>query len=383
MNWTFFKTTLSVAVSALALGALSACSQNSLAPNPEPILTPQFGTALEDVSRLVLASKTSAASYVVTTTFSDVEGAYQDVILRQFSASGSSLWAKDISPEKIADPVGITEDSQGNIYVALTLGMQDWQPTGELVKYSSSGRLLWRKAIAADNPNVELSGVVAASDDTIFVLGSKRYGRIPFIAKYAANGNLLWINNSVPDSTDGSASMDAQNNLYFVDYETLYKYSAAGVKQWSRLLPKAGATNVLAQSATAKGNAVSVIYDKVYGAGDEFDVGIIKFSAAGNQLWNKTWGTPQLDIGRALTMDQTGNVYASSEQNGAYAVRKYAANGAVLWQRTFKSVTLDMDVQGSQYVYLGGTRNQATPTGDYEQPTLRKLTAAGSVVWFR
>ncbi len=122
---------------------------------------------------------------------------------------------------------------------------------------------------------------------------------------------------------------------------------------------------------------------------------IFCFQAEGQTLLNLAWrshtGHPTLAYDYIASMkDASGNVYyigntyhLGEQEN--YLISKYQANGALVWQQEYNSITGDRDFGADiyikdTYVYVAGTSWDSA--GAFSQFwTLQLLQSDGSLVW--
>lgn len=140
------------------------------------------------------------------------------------------------------------------------------------------------------------------------------------------------------------------------------------------------------------------------------DIFIVKYDAAGNVLWAKSFGTPNDDEGRCLTLEGSGNVYVSGYFNGAALamgsttltnsgnddifIAKLDLNGNVLWANSVGNVNdnrpsgIQMGDFGS-VALVGGYINAPliidtytlSNAGDFDIFFAKFNTSNGNVTW--
>jgi Beta-propeller repeat len=99
------------------------------------------------------------------------------------------------------------------------------------------------------------------------------------------------------------------------------KLSAAGVKQWSRILGTTGSDDPGKISVSANGNVF--VTGTTYGAmpGNTYagggDIYVAKYNSNGVRQWVKQFGSPQLDAARDIAIDTSGRLYIAGESEGA------------------------------------------------------------------
>lgn len=158
----------------------------------------------------------------------------------------------------------------------------------------------------------------------------------------------------------------------------------------------------VATSVALRGTAVYVAgytFGSLAGpnAGDA-DAFVRRYTAAGNVVWERQFGTTSEDIATEIATDDSGNVYVAGYTQGALVtstgdydafVRKYDPNGTELWTRQFGTPGVDIAfgiaVDGNGDVYITGYTDGAlrgTPKGGLDV-FIRKYDASGTHAWTR
>ena len=287
------------------------------------------------------------------------------ISIHKFSSAGAQIWS-------IVEPVtlfydrtyAMTGDRAGNTFVAR---MKDSVKT--LRKYNSAGILQFSVYLT---DTVEPQSITLDPQGNIIISGFTDAGSIYSCAtfKFTPSGTIIWGKIFVPNgnglvgysgikistAADGSiyilcTSRDSQNHNSY----TLLKYNSAGTQQWvsycnpMNLSPEASAMcieynankshNIIATGtrATVKFSSNGEViwmdttqsfYDikrdnsgNFYLTGTTYnyphDMRTIKLSAGGTKLWDITYnGSYNYEDGaRALTLDNSGNVYITGYCN--------------------------------------------------------------------
>ncbi len=195
-------------------------------------------------------------------------------------------------------------------------------------------------------------------------------------------------------------AVDRSGNVYVAgssqgdgtDYDyVVVKYDAAGRQLWHARYngPENSFDSVEAMAVDASGN----VY--VTGASDANTMGYnyitIKYGPDGNQKWIASYNGPDNanDLAYALALDGSGNVYVTGTSVGTdtyydYATIKYAPNGTQLWVARYNG-----PADGSEHAYAlvvdaaGNTYvTGASGTADgFSDYETVKYDAAGNQVW--
>ncbi len=242
---------------------------------------------------------------------------YNNFYLAKYDSNGNALWAKSTGGFNDA-ATSVALDASGNIYLAgwfsrstITFGDYTLKNTHNatddifLVKYNADGNVLWAKSaggklsdkvssIAVDAlGNIFVAGSFISSTitfDSIILTKSYTFGKGDFntnsnfyLAKYNANGNVLWAK-STGGMDDGATSVasDASGNIYLAGY----------FRDWT----------ITFGSYTLK-NTLS-------GANDIF---LVKYNTDGNVLWAKGAGGKHYDDIYSIALDASGNIYITGK----------------------------------------------------------------------
>src|SRR5207248_3081526 len=173
-----------------------------------------------------------------------------------------------------------------------------------LLKYAPDGTLLLQKTYGTSGPvNSEFgNGIAVAPDGSVYVCGDSADSKA-LLAKFDASLNLIW------QRTWGGTLGE----------------TALGV-----------AVSGDGASAYITGQTLS------FGAGN-IDAFLVKFDAAGNLVWQRTWGCPVNENGQAVTVAADGSIYMAGDGNSFFGndaiLVKFSPAGAVLWDRDWRGGT--------------------------------------------
>ncbi|MEK7576503.1 MAG: SBBP repeat-containing protein [Patescibacteria group bacterium] len=289
-----------------------------------------------------------------------------DFFVAKYSASGVYLWARRAGSLADDRAGGVAVDRDGNVLVTgyfagtIDLGGGVLTATGGnifVAKYSAGGAHLWSEsfgptttasgyaisnALAVDGSgNVVVGGLFAGVGDFGGGPLSGAGGSDIFVAKYTAAGGHVWSRRFGAASNDNvnGLTVDGGGNVLvtgdFTDtvdfgggpvsspvYSDMFiaKYTAAGEYLWSKNFGTSFVQET-ANGIAADANGNVVVTGSIYAALDlgggilypngGKDFFVVKFSATGVHLWSKRAGDSFEDSGVCLTTDAAGNVLAT------------------------------------------------------------------------
>ncbi|RJP72851.1 MAG: T9SS C-terminal target domain-containing protein [Ignavibacteriales bacterium] len=225
----------------------------------------------------------------------------RDMFVVKYNSDGDLLWAKSaggIASGDVAE--GVVVDKNGNIYVAASFtdsANYDTQKVisngsidASLVKYDQNGNVIWvrtgggigedkTRAVALDDDgNVYVTGYFDSSAvfGTTNLLGNDAADI--YVAKYDANGNLLWIKQA----------------------------SSSGVDYGNGIVVTAAGCFVIGKFANTVTFGTTTLTS--FGNDDAF---IAAYDLSGNFLWVKQIGGTDKEYGNYITNGPSGNIYAT------------------------------------------------------------------------
>ncbi|HYV92901.1 MAG TPA: SBBP repeat-containing protein [Chitinophagales bacterium] len=214
---------------------------------------------------------------------------------KNFAQSPGWSWAKGIGGNGDDFPDAIATDASGNVYMAgefksatmvigSTILTNQGGPDMFIAKYDSMGNALWAKSaggwyydfissLACDGlGNIYAAGTFASPSITFgsFTLVNQGSSNA-FLVKYDSTGNVIWAVSqaSVDEDQGSSVCIDAFGNIY--------------VGGWT---------------GSAQGG---------------YDIFILKYDSAGNQLWSKSGTGNSWDYATSIAADGSGNIYLAGD----------------------------------------------------------------------
>lgn len=185
--------------------------------------------------------------------------------------------------------------------------------------------------------------------ETLGGLFPSYYGkRDLFVAKYDKTGNLLWGKQRGTGERDCAfgVTTDSSGNIYATGFTAaaldgqsyagnwdvfLMKLSAAGDWLWTRQIGTGQDDEGYAVTTDAGGNVYITGYVRGNMHGQtrvgSADVFVCKYNSAGNRLWTRLFGSVEIDQAWAIACDAGGNVFVTGYCLGSIEGIPYHANG--------------------------------------------------------
>jgi hypothetical protein len=329
--------------------------------------------------------------------------------LNLFSQVPDWAWAKSAGGASYDMGNAIATDAIGNIVVTgnfvsptITFGTTTLTNSGEndifVVKYDSSGNVLWAKSAGGVCTPADVCGDISTGISTDF------NGNI-IITGYFVSPIIAFDSTKLTNSGSGS-------NIFVV------KYDPNGNVIWAK--SAGGTSNVLSWgiSTDASGNIIitgyfrspTLTFDSLtLSNSGENDIFVVKYDSSGNVLWVKSAGGASHDYGNSISTDAIGNIVVTGSfrsltltfdsltlsNNGDFDIFivKYDSKGNVLWAKSAGGASSDAgygiatDVNGN--IVVTGYFNSPTIAFDSTKHTnsgendifVVKYDSSGNILW--
>lgn len=344
---------------------------------------------------------------------------YKAMLVLAFSAAVTVLSAQpaiewgeryNAPPDMADEALDIAVDAAGNVYVT----GDGFNSAGNLdaitVKYDANGNQMWVRNFDRGNGGNDMGKAIEVdAAGNVYVTGFSTGATTMLDAltiKYDASGTQQWASfyDGQYSRMDEARSLavDANGNVFICGYtsDSLYLfdaltvcYNSAGAQQWAQLYDGPISSN---------DELFDIVIDassNVYVAGNSeqatfnYDILTIKYNSAGAQQWLQTHGSPtDGDFGKAITLDQAGNVLVGAQSGLTgnwfdYLAVKYTGAGVYQWDARYNSGNnkyedlWEICADNAGYVYVTG---QSQPTNSVNpDATTVKFTPAGTQLWVK
>lgn len=316
--------------------------------------------------------------YITGSTNSFGEGSH-DIFLIKYSSSGTKLWNTTWGGSESDSGRAISLDSLDNVYLTgPTSSFGEGDDDVFLIKFSSSGSVLWNKTWGYSNDD-EGRGITIDSLDNIYITGyTKNITTLDYdtcLIKYDNSGDQIW--NRTWGGSEGDygfgIAKDSLTSIYITgntySYEAsgseafLIKYSPLGSIIWNKTWGGSGNEFGKSLSTNLVGNIYMTGYTDSYGI-NGYDMFLIKYNNSGAKIWNTTWGGSFTDYGNGIAMDSSENLYIIGETDSfgaggddAFLV-KYDSSGTKIWNITWGGLFNDygrgIDSDLTDNIYIVG-----------------------------
>jgi Beta-propeller repeat len=181
----------------------------------------------------------------------------------------------------------------------------------------------------------------------------------------------------------------------------LNKYDSSGLLQWTKSIN----LGFLEDSNSVVVDQAGDVYISGYAGGNPDgssyngrDVFLSKLSPAGDLLWSRQFGSPDVDDAAiGMTVDAAGSIYLTGYTDGGLGeaslgerdafLAKYGSDGTLLWKQLLGSENPDeshavvADSFGNIYVTLQTSVSEGIGVWRRRRPTVSKFDGDGNLLW--
>ncbi|TFF95893.1 MAG: hypothetical protein EU547_07010 [Promethearchaeota archaeon] len=266
----------------------------------------------------------------------------------------------------------IALDDLGNIYI--TGDTKSYNGEGNdvfIAKFNNSGYLLWNKTWGSLDDDYGYGLVINNSND-IFVTGTIE--NKAFISKYNSSGFQVW-ERIIGFSCGNDIILDQSNNIYITGYDGnrldntqdffIAKYNSSGFEIWNKT--SALDNNDVSKALTLDNSGNVYITGYFNPNADDYDLLLAKYDSSGVQQWNETWGEiDDNEFGYGILIDNLDNLYVCGsilKSDNEAILMKYDSNKNLhwigMWGRGTRGHDLRLDNSGNVYVTGFHSHNSA------------------------
>lgn len=331
-----------------------------------------------------------------------------DIATLKYSSDGTLQWIKKFTGSTSVEDAGkkLALDTSGNIYVAgITNTNSALQYIG--LKYNPNGDSLWTRLYDFGLSSYEDVKAMAFDKSFNMIISGDCNNLDMGTVKFNSSGVLQWARvfygaQLIGDFTNSIAT-DKNGNVYIAgksrvsqygDQFTVIKYNPAGTQIWLKsygvqLFDNFDAARAMTIDTAGfiyiTGTSVSRFNNL------SMDFLTFKLDTAGNQLWYVTFNGAgnREDDAKAITTDNSGNVYVTGQSTGAtlagdYCTVKYNSSGVKIWERYYNGpgngadYAYDITTDQSGNIFVTG---QSAGSGTSDDIATVKYSSAGNELW--
>jgi uncharacterized delta-60 repeat protein len=333
-----------------------------------------------------------------------------DYLTLKYNTNGIQQWSNRYNGigNSVDEATALSTDGSGNIYITGTSTGSGTNNDYLTIKYNANGVQEWIQRYNGTGNNADNAYSLAVDNlGNIYVTGESEglgtdydYATI----KYSSVGNQEWVQryngprnlydwaNCIAVDSAGDVYVTGGSEGLSTDYDfATIKYNSAGIEQW--VIRYNGASNSIdyANSIVADNSGNVYVTGTSTGSGTSYDFMTIKYNSAGVEQWVQRYNGPanSSDAGYAITVDASGNVYATGRSYGIgtrrdYVTIKYNNQGIEQWIARYNGTGNSDDmayaiaVDNSGNAYVTGESQGSGTSADY---VTIKYSANGVEQW--
>lgn len=323
--------------------------------------------AVDSSDNIIIAGNTS----------SDGAGGH-DGLIAKFDSSGTLQWDRTLGDSSNDYATGVAIDSSDNIIVG-GYGYFGGAWTGFVAKYNSSGVIQWQKKLTTSSSCYVRKCAVDSSDNIIVVGNASGTGagsNDGLIVKYNSSGTVLWKRLLGGSSSDifFAVETDSSDNIFVGGYTQsdgagsydffMAKYNSSGALQFDKTL--GASSNEFSQGGVAIDSSDDVIFSFYTGSVGQgsYDAAIVKYHNTGVFVWDRILGGSGNDYYYNVAVDSSDNIYGfgwtASDGVGSndLLLAKYNSSGVIQWQKNLGSTASEtghsVTVDSSDNIIMAG-----------------------------
>jgi len=303
--------------------------------------------------RGLYVNQTGDGGFIVTgATVAEISRKDNDVYLVKADPSGTIKWRKHFGGTGEDYGVGVEQTRDGGY---ILVGATNSQGAGDydiyLIKFNAQGNKEWQKTFGVKE--ADLGVLVRQTSDGGYLVAGQTFS-------YASGGSDIYLTKTDP----------------------------AGNRVWEKHYGRAG-WDVVESLETTKDGGYIIAGQTLSDAGDT-DVYLVKIYSMGNKQWGKTYGGSDWDSGKSVRHTEDGNYlvagWSNSFGDGAFDfyLLKISAAGDKLWEKTLPGNKFDREFSiqpaGNDGYIITGCWTEPLGNQEYRNDDMQVYTAKISFV---
>jgi hypothetical protein len=335
--------------------------------------------------------QTTDGGYIIAGRTNSFGPGNYSVYLVKTNANGDTLWTKTFGGGNVDDAYSVQQTNDGGYVITgetRSSGAGDYDVY--LIKTNENGVTQWTKTFGGTY--FDWGSSVQQTNDGGYIIAGTTDSFGPgdnnvYLIKTNTNGDTLWtkaLGPVYPASSFGNSVQQTSDNGYVIagrmktgggsiDRVYLIKTNPSGDTLWTKTFGLGQGTAYSVQQTSDGGYIIGADLDIFNG--QSYNVYLVKTNANGDELWTKTFGGTDYDIGGSAqqTTDGgyviVGNIRSIGAGGFDFYLIKTNSNGDTLWTKTFGGT--DEEYGGSVqqttdggYVITGYTRSFGAGNND-------------------
>jgi len=310
--------------------------------------------------------ETTDGGFIITGSTSSYGNGSYDVYLLKTDMDGNELWSRTFGGSEGDAGFSVEETTDGGFIITGNTGSYgNGSRDVYLIKTDSNGTELWSKTFGGSEGDYGYS--VAEADDEGFIITgyTRSYGNEGadvYLLKTDMNGNELWsktfggigydIGAFVEETLDGGFIITGSSSYGNGGIDAyLIRTNMNGTELWSKTFGGSEDDYGYSVEETSDGGFIITGLTYSYGNGGEnADVYLVKTDMNGTELWSKTFGGSEYDLGYSVEETLDGGFivagytysYGNGGENADVYLVKTDMNGTELWSKTFGGSEYDL-----------------------------------------
>ncbi|MCD4818721.1 MAG: T9SS type A sorting domain-containing protein [Candidatus Cloacimonetes bacterium] len=317
---------------------------------PDTLWTNTYGDANNDSSTCI--RQTTDGGYIIVGNTDPDGNEMNDIWLIKTDENGNQVWDAIFGGDQNDFSIIGQQTSDGGFIIIGTtesfgIGMQDFW----LIKTDENGNEEWNQTYGsiendraqyveqtADGGFILTGGTGNLEDDhqDFWLIKTDEYGNMEWEQTYGGTGNEKAY--TVHQNPDGSYILSGLTESFGNGAFDMWliKTDEFGNELWNRTFGGTENENAYSMQILPNGGYILAGVTKSYGQGD-YDVWLIEVDSLGFEIWNETYGTPQVDYCYSVDITSDGNYVlgglTNSTPNSDFDVLaiKVSDQGEELW----------------------------------------------------